>query len=235
MKKFIGSLIIILTLASCHSDGTKKTEENLGNTHKVKVLDVLQTPAYTYLYVKENDLDQWLAVPKTTANKDDILYYDGGMLMENFHSKELNRDFDKVLFLEGVRKTLKNEDAVATNVQGTKTTQSRIPEIVKKDIKVTPISDGITIAELYENKTEYAGKTVKITGKVTKFNQAIMDKNWVHIQDGSDFSGNFDLTVTTKAFVKIGDNVVFEGKIALDKDFGYGYSYKILMEDAVLK
>ncbi len=235
MKQFIGSIVIMLTLMSCQNNNTKQPAENLGNTHKVTVLDVLQTNNYTYLYVKENGVDLWLAVPKTTAQRDDVLYYDGGMLMTNFHSKELNRDFDKVLFLDGIRKTLKPETADVSNMHGSKMSKNIIPKINKEEVNIKPVSGSISIEDLYKNKTKFANKTVTIKGKVTKFNEAIMNKNWVHIQDGTEFNGNFDLTVTTQAVVKVGDTVIFKGKIALDKDFGYGYSYKVLMEDGILQ
>jgi hypothetical protein len=59
-----------------------------------------------------------------------------------------------------------------------------------------------------------------------------MKKNWIHLQDGTDFSGKFDLAVTTDSEVKVGDNITVEGVITLDKDFGFGYFYEVLMEDA---
>ena len=59
-----------------------------------------------------------------------------------------------------------------------------------------------------------------------------MGKNWVHIQDGTEFEGGYDLTITTNQMVSLGETVTFEGKIVLNKDFGYGYFYNILMEDA---
>jgi hypothetical protein len=59
-----------------------------------------------------------------------------------------------------------------------------------------------------------------------------MGKNWIHVQDGSEFNGEFDLTITTNAVAEVGQTITFEGTIALDKDFGYGYVYSILMEDA---
>ena len=91
---------------------------------------------------------------------------------------------------------------------------------------------GITIGELFSNKDSYANKTVLIKGQVTKVNRAIMGKNWVHLQDGTSGSGNYDLTITTQDEVSPGDVVTFEGKIALNKDFGAGYAYDVLMEDA---
>jgi hypothetical protein len=103
--------------------------------------------------------------------------------------------------------------------------------IEKIDVKVEPCKDCIKISDLLENKKSYSGKTIKITGQVTKFNPEIMGKNWIHIQDGSEFQGGFDLTITTDQKVSVGDIITFEGKISLDKDFGYGYFYNVLLED----
>ena len=102
----------------------------------------------------------------------------------------------------------------------------------QQDVSVKPAEGGITIAELFARKDSYAGKTVKIRGQVTKYNAAIMKKNWVHIQDGSEYSGKFDLTATTDMEVAVGDIITLEGTVALNKDFGYGYSYDVLLEDS---
>jgi len=101
----------------------------------------------------------------------------------------------------------------------------------KIDVKVEPCAECVTIAKLVSDKKSYEGKTIKVRGQVTKFNSGIMGKNWVHIQDGSESQGSFDLTITTDVTASPGETVTFEGKIILDKDFGYGYFYKILMED----
>lgn len=109
-------------------------------------------------------------------------------------------------------------------------TPSRVA-VEKIDVKVEPCKDCVKISDLLENRKAYSGKTIKITGKVTKFNPAIMGKNWIHIQDGSEFQGGFDLTITTDQVVTVGEIITFEGKISLDKDFGYGYFYNVLMEE----
>jgi hypothetical protein len=103
--------------------------------------------------------------------------------------------------------------------------------VEKMNVAVEPCDGCITISKLFENKKSYSGKVVKIKGKVTKYNPGIMGKNWVHIQDGTEFEGGFDLTVTTDNAATMGENITFEGKIVLDKDFGYGYFYSVLMED----
>jgi hypothetical protein len=61
-----------------------------------------------------------------------------------------------------------------------------------------------------------------------------MNVNWFHIQDGSDFNGEFDLTVTSTEEVKIGDIITLQGKVTLNKDFGAGYFYNIIVENATL-
>ena len=61
-----------------------------------------------------------------------------------------------------------------------------------------------------------------------------MNKNWVHVQDGSGDDKVYDLTVTTLEKVNVGDIVNFSGKIVLKKDFGMGYFFEVLMEDGLL-
>ena len=102
----------------------------------------------------------------------------------------------------------------------------------KLDITVEVAKDGINIAELISGKKSYKGKTVRIRGQVTKYNADIMDKNWIHLQDGTEQDGQYDLTITSDLTVEVGDLVTFEGKIALDRDFGFGYFYEIIMEEA---
>ncbi len=102
----------------------------------------------------------------------------------------------------------------------------------KINVTVSPCEGCIKITDLFANKKSYDGKVVKVTGKVVKYNPGIMGKNWVHIQDGTDYEGVYDLTVTTSQPAKVGDIMTFEGKIALDKDFGYGYFYTVIMEDS---
>jgi hypothetical protein len=103
--------------------------------------------------------------------------------------------------------------------------------IEKLNILIKPCKDCITISNLLSNKQSFSGKIIEVKGRVTKFNPEIMGKNWVHIQDGSEFNGVFDLTITTINTVSVGDTLTFEGKIALDKDLGYGYFYSVLMEE----
>lgn len=185
--------------------------------HTVVVKEVLQAGGYTYMRVKEGDKEEWLAVVKKQALVGQTYTFDDAAPMKDFTSKELKRTFPEILFL-----------AKLTLVDKTETEPS-------SDKKDKHSAKTITVAKLLENKKSYAGKTVKLEGKVTKYSADILNKNWIHIEDGTDFSGKYDVTVTTGQVTKVGDKVIVEGKISLNKDFGSGYFFDIIMEDAALK
>jgi len=98
-------------------------------------------------------------------------------------------------------------------------------------------ADARTVAEVNANRGELKGKTVVVRGKVVKFTPGVMGKNWLHLRDGTgaDADGSNDLLVTTQGETKIGDVVLARGVVATDRDFGSGYSYKVLLEETTLK
>lgn len=203
--------------------------------HEVEVLELSQVSSYTYLRVIENDKEKWLAVPTIEAAVGDILFYKGGTEMTNFRSKALDKTFSSVLFLEKATKNEEDLKVKTHQLSGSDMHQGNAKKKVEKlTSTIEPAEGGISIAELLENKKLYDGKTVRIKGQVLKFNTKILGKNWVHLQDGTAFNGQFDLTLTTNAVVQLEDVVVLEGKVTLDKDFGYGYFYELIIEDAQL-
>jgi len=113
----------------------------------------------------------------------------------------------------------------AMHNQGGQSGQAMKP-VLKEFAKV---DGGNTIAEIYAQKKSLAGKTILVRGQVTKYTASVMGKNWLHIVDSS---GNEDLTIVTADKSGVGDVVVIEGKLELDKDFSFGYSYSIIVEDA---
>jgi hypothetical protein len=205
-------------------------------SHKVIVQEVIQTTNYTYLHGKENDSLKWLAVPKMEAKAGETYYYAEGLPMAQFESKELHRTFDMVMFLGGVStEPIGSAPKQHQLSAGSEPYKRKAAQEVKKDLKIVTPADCITIRDLFAKKEAYAGKTVRIKGQVTKFSPEIMDKNWIHLQDGTENNGKFDLVITSKGTVKVGDIVTLEGKIALNKDFGYGYVFDAMMEEATLK
>ncbi|MFN8165544.1 MAG: GW dipeptide domain-containing protein [Bacteroidia bacterium] len=197
--------------------------------------EVLQTSKYTYIRAKVNGSDTWLACTKMDAKVGSTYYFTGGLPMADFESKELKRKFTQVLFLDNISADPKSVEVAESNINtqdGSVQSKGSNIELEKKEVKISHAKGELTIADILQNKSAYAGKKVRIKGQVTKFNGGIMGKNWIHLQDGSDWKGKFDLTITTTETVAVGDNITAEGMIAVDKDFGYGYFYEVLMDDA---
>lgn len=98
---------------------------------------------------------------------------------------------------------------------------------------IAKVEGGKTVAEVFAEKDALAGQAVTVRGKVVKVNANIMNTNWLHVRDGSGAEGTNDLTVNTSGSVpSVGDTVVVTGTVALNKDFGMGYSYDVIVEDA---
>ena len=98
-------------------------------------------------------------------------------------------------------------------------------------------ADAYTVSETYEKIEKLEKKTVSVRGQVVKVSKGIMGKNWVHLQDGSGDAGKGtnNLVVTSQDVPKVGDVVTAKGTIYKDKDFGAGYLYKVIVEEATVK
>lgn len=229
MRLLIAFLFVLLLSSSCVQKNKVPVAQSAGAAaqHMVKVEEVIQTTNYTYLKVSENGVENWIAVTKQEAAPGEVYYYDKDMEMKNFESKELNRTFETIYFVQELSKEPMIGDVPTPANQG------KIASAKAEGISVEP-ADGVSVADLYAKAGELAGKTIKMKGQVVKVNNEVMDKNWVHIQDGTGGADNFDLTITTQDKVAVGDVVTFEGTIATKKDFGYGYYYDVIMEDAKL-
>lgn len=226
MKAITATLVILFLLTIC-INAQNDRHGNIPNKKKVIVEEVLQVKGYTYLRVMDAGKEQWLALPTIQAKKGDIYYYSDPMPMTNFESKELGRKFESIYFLASV----KPEDENAAIVQ--EAHPEKKPS-ERENISIEQSEGVISIAELYENKDKYAGKVVKVKGKVTKYSEKILYNNWIHLQDGTNYRENFDITITTKNQSQIGDIVTIEGTVTLDKDFGYGYFFALIIEEATV-
>ena len=236
MNKVIILFLLIVLSTSCESSEKTKIKKQT-DIHKVIVLKVMQVNEYTYLFVLDNNEEKWIAAPSVKAEVGKTYYFKNGMEMTNFESKELDRKFEKIYFINmlsadstmSVNSTLKGSITKNDLVH-----QAAKPKIEKEKVQMQPTKGIISIADLYENIESYKGKTIKIRGKVTKYNPAILKRNWIHLQDGTAFNDKFDFTATITKEVKVGDFVTIEGVISVNKDFGYGYVYEIIMENASL-
>ncbi len=206
----------------------KKTTTN-SDQHEVKVEEILNTEKYSYLKASENGESFWIAISKREVEVGETYIYKGGLLKKNFFSREFDRVFETVYLVSNFRKKAEPKQ-VAIETHSSFQSES-LPDLNVEKIK--QVEGAITLVELFANKPKYSKATIKVTGKVVKVNPKIMNRNWLHLQDGSE--EGLDLTITTDEVIPLGAVVSLEGVIALDKDFGAGYRYDIIMEGAVLK
>ena len=179
-----------------------------------------------------------MAVNRQDISAGDVFYYDESLQMTNFHSKELDRNFEEIYFVNQISKTpVFNHPAAGMPGMGHRNENAhsgRSSSGKADDIRMNKSPGETTIANIFDNRNEFSGKEVEIRGVVVKINKEIMGRNWIHIQDGTETNGHFDLTITTTNLAEVNDEVSFKGKITLNKDFGAGYFYELIMEDALL-
>lgn len=251
MRRLSVVLLVALAVAGCKKKESAQPQpvaqgapEAAGGAIQGKVLERLDAPPYSYLKVQTAQGESWAAVPKTDIAVGADVTVSGAMPMSGFESKTLNRKFDVVYF-----GTLGGEAQMAgmppapgagpPNPAGMAAQHAAAaagPADVG-DVKVARASgaDARTVAEIFAQRTTLKEKPVTVRGKVVKFNEGIMSRNWVHLRDGSGTANkDNDITVTTSDKAAVGDVVVVKGIVRVDKDFGAGYAYPVIVEDAKL-
>jgi hypothetical protein len=212
-----------------------------------KVLERIDASPYCYLRLQTAQGEVWAAVPEAKIEKGTEVTIANPMLMNNFESKTLNKTFAAVYFGTIAPAGGAPTTAAPTSMPGAMpATMPGAPaapqamgapvvakEVVSKIDKASG-SDAQTVAEVWAKKASLKEKSVTIRGKVVKYNAGVMGKNWLHLQDGSGEASksNHDLTVTSQDSVAKGDVVTIKGVVRLDKDFGAGYIYAVIVEDA---
>jgi hypothetical protein len=93
---------------------------------------------------------------------------------------------------------------------------------------------GRTVAQIYAERAKLDGKKVRVSGVVVKAVANVLDRTFVHLRDGTGSASDntHDLTVTTSAVPKVGDRLLYEGTLTVDKDYGSGYRYQAVLENA---
>ncbi len=205
-----------------------KSNSIAADDHEVQVEEVLNTEKYSYLKVDEGGEKFWIAISKTDIEVGERYVFKEGLLKRNFYSREFDRVFETVYLVSKIRPLQAQATAVATSAKVS--TPESLPDLEVGTIELA--AGAVSLADIFSNREKYAGQKVKITGKCVKVNPMIMNRNWLHLQDGS--GKGLDLTVTTTETVPLGAVVSLEGTIAVDRDFGAGYRYDIIMEGATL-
>jgi len=230
MKRLFFIGMLMMALVSC-KNSQNQNAENKEQFESFVVMETMEAGGYSYILGENNGETKWYAIAAQEVKIGDVFYFANPLVMVDFHSKELDRPFDEISFLMEVSKN--PDDLVKSEIELSGMPSGKIiTDQLELSLKIP--KGAISIAELYENKQKYVGKAIMVYGQVTKFNPEIMSTNWVHLQDGTSFDGKYDLTLTTLQNITVGDVLTFEGIVTLDKDFGYGYLYEILLEESIV-
>lgn len=214
-----------------------------------KILEIKPAMGYKYLKIDENGTEIWVAIANAPVAIGDKVGYDKQTMMTNFKSKTLDQEFKEIFFASDVY--------LPQKVQRPKSMKEMLGlSAVKKDPHagmgrgLSPVEENGTPAKAFVKKDAYTieeihmwrkalkDQIISIKGSVFKVSRNIMKLDWVHLGDGTGNEKKLtdDLVFTaTNTTLKQGDNVIAKGKVIVDKDFGYGYFYKVIIQDASFK
>jgi hypothetical protein len=224
------------------------------------VAETINSGGYTYVRLTGAKGDTWVAASEMPIEKGAKMVASVSVVMQNFHSRTLNRDFPQIFFvtnvaLNGVAVASNADAAAAAGIPAKSSPGVDMPamanshddavalggspkaDATKLVAKVDPAPGGLTVFQVWEKRASLSGKPVVVRGRVVKANYEIMGSNWYHVQDGSGNleAGTHDLTVTSNDRANVGDVVTITGPITLGKDFGAGYAYDVMVEKASIR
>jgi hypothetical protein len=221
-----------------------------GNPIKGKAVEVQSAGGYTYVLINNEQGEIWVALPESKVEAGQEVVVSPGMMMKAFESKALKKTFDIIIFSSGLIDEAHMAAGNPHAAHGAEGAPKEVSDaeleklsggsaratVPANEIKVDKAEGGNaqTVEECFAKAEELNGKKIQVRGKVVKFSSMIMGKNWIHLQDGSGDPAKktHDLVVTTSGEAKKGDVVTIEGTLHKDKDFGAGYRYDAIVEDA---
>lgn len=237
-------MFVVVAIASLDASRGAESAGHTGDSSAVasplitgKVIEVLSAGRYTYVQVEVGTQKVWAASSPSKVKAGEVVSFAGDLPMENFESKALKRTFEKIYFVG----RLHIQGEAVGGQDGSQLPPGHPPVGEKADAasgvdiaKIEKAPGGKSIAEVYAGKESLAGKKVTVRGMVVRFNESILNRNWIRLQDASCQGAISDLAVTSREKVEKGRIVTVSGVLATNKDFGYGYRYEVLLEDAAV-
>jgi hypothetical protein len=209
---------------SSHSSGTQSAAQ--ANVLRGKVLEKLDVDDYTYLRLQTASGETWAAVPKAGINVGSEVTMVNPMSMDGFQSKTLKRKFERIVF-GTLDKKVQDSEAMQTLYQA--------HSAVNGTANAGPIKVE-KAAGTDDQKGNLRNQKVTVRGQVVKVKAKVMERTWIHLRDGSGSreAKTDDITVTTQGTVSVGDVVLVKGTVQTDKNFGMGYMFPVMIEDATV-
>lgn len=213
------------------------------------IVETMDSGGYTYMKIRTASGEQWVATQQAPVKKGQNVTVLAQMTAEKFHSSTLDRTFDTIVFGSlpaaaapapapaqmPMQMPPNHPAAGGASPMGNPAQHmgGGAADVGAISVAKAEGANGHTVAELWGDKATLHDKPVAVRGKVVKFLPGIMGRNWLHLRDGSGSAadGTHDITVTTTDGAAVGDTVVVSGLLRVDKDFGAGYKYGVIIED----
>ncbi len=226
-KIFILSIMAVLMIMASHSVAGNKS-------HTGTVIETVNGGGYTYMHVEEDGEKFWIAGPQVRIKSGTKISFMEQVWMSNFNSKALGRTFDRILFVGSVIVASSGPKAKAASPPKVASSGSKAKVQAASPSKgADAAAKTYTIKEIFSKKDKLKGQMVRVSGKVVKVSEAIMGHNWVHIEDGTGGEGSDKLIFRSKKQTpSVGSTVTAQGRFETDVDFGAGYFYPVIVEDA---
>lgn len=194
---------------------------------KIKVLQRIDSGGYSYVEVSSNNEVYWIAGVQTDVVKGDFIEYDKQMVMPSFTSNTLQRTFKNLVFTSAIYK-----EGSKTEI----TIQADPHPVAIQKISIEKAKSGTSVEDLFTQRETLKGKSVLFNAQVVKVTKDVMDKDWIHLQDGSGRQGTHDIIATAKnTQVQVGDRVQVQGTLHTDLNLGSGYVYLAIVQEASFK
>ncbi len=213
-----------------------------------KILEIKGAMGYKYLKIDENGTQLWVAIANAPVAVGDRIGYDKKTVMKNFESKTLGQKFKEVIFAsdvylpQKVEKPKSMKEMLGLN-PAKKDPHAGMgkglsPEEEEEPSKPFVKKNAYTIEEVHMWRKSLEGQTISLEATVYKVSHQIMKLDWAHLGDGTGNEKKLtdDLVFTAASTsIKAGDKVIATGKVVVNKDFGFGYFYKVLIQDATFQ
>jgi hypothetical protein len=205
-------------------------------TIKGEVLEVLDVPNYTYIRLKTASSEVWAAVSSAKLAVGAPITLENAVLMDDFQSQALKRTFPQIYFANLPVVPL-SEAEVKAAIDSAHAAAAKAKQTEHSPITKASGAEGRTVVEIITSTPNFKDTAVAVRGRVVKYSAGIMGKNWLHLRDGSgsEADATNDLVVTTLEPADMGELLLVKGTVRKDQDFGAGYAYKVMIENATLE
>lgn len=205
-----------------------------------KALEVIHSGGYTYLFIEDSDgFKDWVAIPETQIEVGAMVELAPGYSMGEWKSKTLDRTFKAITFSGGPTDKFNEQRKMSAHkgvnmnepAPGNKKTEGKVIEGLKVD--KAKGENAYDLDEIFAKRDALQDKVILVRGQVVKVTERVMDRNWIHLKDGTNGGAN-KLVVTSKDDASVGEIITVKGAFHNNVDFGGGYQYAVIVEDAVI-